>query len=737
MLFGRLLRSLRMAAGLTQEELGEAAKVSYRSISDLERGISRFPRRDTTRLLADALGLSGDDRAGFEAAARGRVFAAGHPAPRLLPGDIALFTGREQEIESLQTLAGPSRPAGSRVWGDVPARNPGFRGREGLLRSVREALVPGDRALVVALHGMGGVGKTQLAAEYTHQHAREYEVVWWVAAEQPGLIGEQIAGLAAELGCAEPGTPMEVARRAVLRALHERGGGCWSSIMPSARRTWRGGCRAGRGTCWSRPGQAGGRRWLCRWKSMCWTGWSRWRYCGRGCQAWMMLLPRGWRRRWATCRWRWRRRPATWMRPGYRPGSICAAGVRAGQVLGLGRPTSYPQSLVAVTQLALDRLRAQDPAAAELAGACAFLAPEPVPPEWFTGASAALPGPLGEAAADPLAWRQALGSLVGSALARFSGGGLQMHRLTQAITRSYLSAEQAAVGRTCAEAVLAANVPGDRDAPRDWPGWARLLPHLQAVDPAAAVNPGLRALACEVAWYLLRRGDARGGHDLAVSLHQNWRERLGPDDRDTLRAAQPFARALWQLGRYRQALKVDEDALTRCRRMLGEDHPDSLHSANSLAADLWSLGEYGAARELDEDTLTRRQRVLGEDHPDTLHSAHGLAIGLWSLGEREAARELEEDTLTRRRRVLGEYHPDTLNSASNLAGDLRGLGEYGSARELDEDTLTRRQRVLGEDHPDTLHSAHGLAADLRGLGEYGSARELDEDTLDAAAAGTG
>lgn len=56
--FSGLLRSLRMAAGLTQEELAEAAKVSYRTISDLERGISRSPRRDTTRLLADALGLS-------------------------------------------------------------------------------------------------------------------------------------------------------------------------------------------------------------------------------------------------------------------------------------------------------------------------------------------------------------------------------------------------------------------------------------------------------------------------------------------------------------------------------------------------------------------------------------------------------------------------------------------------------------------------------------------------------
>ena len=57
------------------------------------------------------------------------------------------------------------------MWGDVPARNAGFKGREGLLVAAREALLSEDRAVVQALHGMGGVGKTQLAAEYAHRFA--------------------------------------------------------------------------------------------------------------------------------------------------------------------------------------------------------------------------------------------------------------------------------------------------------------------------------------------------------------------------------------------------------------------------------------------------------------------------------------------------------------------------------------------------------------------------------------
>jgi tetratricopeptide (TPR) repeat protein/transcriptional regulator with XRE-family HTH domain len=148
--FGGLLRSLRTAAGLTQEELAEAARVSYRSISDLERGVSRFPRRDTARLLADALGLSGDDRAGFEAAARGRPPAArnGVPGPlsrgiaaatRTLPRDIASFTGRDLEIESILTAV-----TGAGAGGVVD---------------------------ICAIDGMAGIGKTALAVHAAHQLA--------------------------------------------------------------------------------------------------------------------------------------------------------------------------------------------------------------------------------------------------------------------------------------------------------------------------------------------------------------------------------------------------------------------------------------------------------------------------------------------------------------------------------------------------------------------------------------
>jgi hypothetical protein len=352
-------------------------------------------------------------------------------------------------------------------------------------------------------------------------------------------------------------------------------------------------------------------------------------------------------------------------------------GTQAGQLLAHGGPLSYPRSLAAATGLIADRLAEDDPAAAELASVCAFLAPEPIPEELFTGAASELPGELAARAADPLAWRQTLGHLARQALARVDQRGLVMHRLTQAILRDRLPPGQAAATRAYSEAILAASSPGDPVDPVTWPGWARLMPHLLAADLGATANPGLRSLACSGNWYQQARGDARSSHDLAVHLYQQWHERLGGDDPFTLSIAYNLASALQDMGDYAAARELDEDTLARRRRVLGEDHPSTLDSAGLLAFDLTTLGEYQAARELDEDTLARYRRVLGEDHPSTLASADNLAVDLRDLGEYQAARELDEDTLARRRRVLGEDHPDTLASADNLAADLRALGGDG------------------------------------------------------------
>ncbi len=127
--FGELLRHYRRAAGLTQEALGERAGLSTRGVSDLERGVNRTPQPGTLRLLAEALGLVGDDRASFIAAAR-RPRGSFPPAP---------------------TSALPRRPTAS---------TPLVGRRDDLAQLERHLRGEGPPALLLA--GEPGIGKTRL-----------------------------------------------------------------------------------------------------------------------------------------------------------------------------------------------------------------------------------------------------------------------------------------------------------------------------------------------------------------------------------------------------------------------------------------------------------------------------------------------------------------------------------------------------------------------------------------------
>jgi hypothetical protein len=107
------------------------------------------------------------------------------------------------------------------VWGNVPQRNKNFTGRIELLADLRKRVTAGATALVPhALHGLGGVGKTQLAIEYAHRYAAHYQVIWWIRADQTALVRSSLAGLAQRLGITgvDPGR-VEESVAAVLEAL--------------------------------------------------------------------------------------------------------------------------------------------------------------------------------------------------------------------------------------------------------------------------------------------------------------------------------------------------------------------------------------------------------------------------------------------------------------------------------------------------------------------------------------
>jgi hypothetical protein len=337
-------------------------------------------------------------------------------------------------------------------------------------------------------------------------------------------------------------------------------------------------------------------------------------------------------------------------------------GTQAEELLDQSPPESHPHSLAAAIRLATDRLAEIDPAALALVRVAAFFAPEPIPVDVLThpltlaGADTPPIRVTGLAAtvANPVAAHRSL-SLIGSyGLARTdlagASRGVQLHRLTQAVLRDQLCDVQTAAYRCYADALLVAADPGDERDPACWPGWARILPHLLAADPATSSSPELQELACRAAWYLYYRSDSRPGRDLAAHLHQQWSLRLGPDHRHTLRAAHVLVLFLASFGPYGRVRQLAEDTFARCRRVLGDDHPDTLHAAHHLAICLHIMGLFERSRQLNSDTLTRRRRLLGENHLDTWRAAHNLGRDLRELGEAEKARQLHESCLGYARR---------------------------------------------------------------------------------------
>ena len=141
--FAGLLRQLRAGAGLTQEELAEAAGVAVRSIRYLERGSVASPQKETVRLLAGALGLAGPARAGFEAAARSGAPPGAAVPVRTLPRDTASFTGRQRELAELMGAVARAADAGGVVG-------------------------------IHAIGGMAGVGKTAFAVHAAHRLADRF-----------------------------------------------------------------------------------------------------------------------------------------------------------------------------------------------------------------------------------------------------------------------------------------------------------------------------------------------------------------------------------------------------------------------------------------------------------------------------------------------------------------------------------------------------------------------------------
>ena len=532
---------------------------------------------------------------------------------------------------------------------NLPARPGLFVGRAGELARLDAALAGPGGVVVQAVHGLGGIGKSTLAAHWAAAHAGDYTLTWWITAAIPADIDAGLAALAVALQPALSGVlPLEALREGAVRWLTARSG--WLLILdnvadPADVAPLLARAPAGRYLITSRRA----------------TGWH-----GTAAPVRLDVLdPAEARALLAAILTPGRAREADGAAElcaelGFLPLAIEQAGAYLAYLAQVGATpreyldllARYPaamyqaaaeggdaaRTIARIWRVTLDRL-ADDPLAGQVLRILAWYAPE------------AIPRTLLDGLADPPALLQATGRLAAYSMITAGPGVLAMHRLVQAVTRSpdpgdpHRDPRAIDDARDQATGQLADALPADWQDPGGWPMWRMLFPHIDALASHAPPDTDTEATA-----YLLNQA--------GLFLHGQ---------------GQP-GRAAGHLQR----------ALADSVRVLSADHPDTLASRNNLAGAYRAAGDLGRAIPLYEQTLADRLRVLGADHPQTLVSRNNLAYAYESAGDLGRAIPLFEQTLADRLRVLGADHPDTLASRNNLAGAYESARDLGRAIPLYE-----------------------------------------------------
>ena len=517
---------------------------------------------------------------------------------RLLDMVSAVIKGRAKpEVKPGFPGTGRAMPRAARfpgalpqVW-NAPARNPYFTGRGGELEELARALAAGA-VIVHSVHGMGGVGKTQLAIEYAHAHATDYELVWWVAAEVPAAIPDQFADLADRLGL-DPAADPEAVRALVHDRLRTLPG--WLLILDNADqaediRPWLPGGPLPPGI----PGHV-----------IVTTRRSGFASMGPVLDLDVIDLPdavRMLRARMPDLDLETARQiaeeldrlplaleqAAAWLDRSQMPAReyLELLRSRAADLYARGQVSGRSDTIATLWKISIRRITAENPAAVQLLNICAYLAPEPVPLDLFTGHADLLPGPLSSAAADQLAFGDAIAVLVDYSLAKRTPAGLQLHRLVQAAIRArdgrpaahsptrregfrrWLRKKPGPVMDWLAVALglLRADAPTQmQDAPQEWPRWAVLLPHVLAAtshadhasrQPGSAVMTDVAGLLNEAGTYLrvqARLTDAKALQERALAITE---AACGPDHPDVAADLNNLAQILRNLGPFSAQVAV-------------------------------------------------------------------------------------------------------------------------------------------------------------------------------------
>ncbi|KAI8624325.1 P-loop containing nucleoside triphosphate hydrolase protein [Xylariaceae sp. FL1651] len=314
-----------------------------------------------------------------------------------------------------------------------------------------------------------------------------------------------------------------------------------------------------------------------------------------------------------------------------------------------------------------------------------------------------------------------------------TGDVFEMHGLVQLATRKWLDAngESEKFKGQFISRMAKAFPSGNFE---NWDTCQKLFPHAEKAGeyrPKEEKSQKKWALLLyKSSWYALRQGRYTTSEAMARMSQDMRKTVLGPEHPDTLTSMANLASTYSNQGRWKEAESLEVQVMETWKMVLGPEHPDTLTSMANLASIYWNQGRWKEAESLEVQVMETWKTVLGPEHPDTLTSMANLASTYSNQGRWKEAESLEVQVMETRKTVLGPEHPDTLTSMANLASTYSNQGRWKEAESLEVQVMETRKTVLGPEHPDTLTSMANLASIYWNQGRWKEAESLEVQVME-------
>ena len=783
-----LRREATDAWAQTRLALGEHAAV----VAPLEYELADDPLRESTAaLLMTALYRCGRQADAMAVYTRLRTSLSEElgldPSPALHEAYLAILRHDMPSPEPPSPAPTPptptprTQPPPVRVV-ELPSRVTTLVGRAAELAAIEDAAdQPVDGPSVVALVGLGGVGKSRLALEAAHRAADRGRIVWWIPAGATVAAVEALGQLARALGVAEHADQTVMLAR-LWEELRRRAG--WTLVYDD--------CPDPEAIATLRPPAGDGTVLVT----------SRHRGWGRiGCTVAVGVLDDAASVHVLTST-SGDDNPAAAAELAEQMGGLPLALVQAAafveqtgmtlaQYAGLFRrrrlalltraaPGDHAVGVAATWDMSLDRIALRSPAAAHLLELCAALGPARIPLELLAGAAAALDGPLAAVVGDELLLEDTIAELLRFSVVFRDRTGLRVHPLLRAVVLGRLDDTELDRTRLRADRVTTLLTPADPDDPASWPRWAWWVPHaldLAARHTAAGDSERAVRLLADAACYLSARALFRAAHDAArralacavaawgdddprLVPHQTLLglvdERLG--DLPTARGRQERALILLQstrecgsrleavtLMRLGGVLACQRDlapALDAFRQALGIlERVDAPHDTGRCLTEIalveWMSGRPLRARATFDRAIAVLDPAVGQEHADTVHARSGLAVVMQDLGMVEQAHALQSTVAAALEAARGAGHPDVAHAHDKLAYMAGLLGRHRDSLAGHATALAVLQDVYGPEHVELAMPLTNMGVVHLTLGELDLAAAAQERARRLFAAGYG